>query len=304
MLLIGFEVGNYRIMNRELFLENTEGVSRVLCGTGGGTLGAYSAGFFSTLCRELGPEYFDRHLSVSVSVYESFFYVSNQPDTMERTWRDHIHGAQLIDWWNLLRGVSPLKYSYLTDIFQSDVSSLDTRAVLRKEVPEVLITDLETGEPVYRKPETHDEIFQLMEATCALPFHSPVTIDRRKFVDGTFSVGFPIKRALDQGHDEILVVYNKPSGLANFGNRKNKKYISAGLVALTGNLKLARLTLDHAERFNEADNLARENFERVEIVAPRRQVLQSIMDTNKERLDATIDMGIEDCEDWLRGKGY
>ena len=85
----------------------------------GGLAGAYSAGFASELCKKLGNEYFDSIYCYSVGSTIGTFFVANQPDVIENTWRKYVSGKQLIKPLNFLKGKPTLDLDYLISLFNN-----------------------------------------------------------------------------------------------------------------------------------------------------------------------------------------
>ena len=276
------------LLEEKLLTPLTEGKSRALVVGGGGIHGAFFAGFVSTLGRNLPHDFFDAIYAVSVGVYEATFFASGQPDTIEETWREHVDGLKLINPFNILRGQPILKLEYLTEIFQNEISRLDTQAVLQNTTPTYALTDLETGETVYKKPTTHEEIFKFMEASSALPIRPPIEIGGREYVDGTLSVGgFPIKKALADGHEEILVLSSRPNGF----------YESPIFRAFSMTTRVRKLSrnglkpcLEYGRIRRESHEMAIRNPGRIDFIEPDRQILLGGLDTNKKRINRTNDM--------------
>jgi len=293
-------------LERKLLTHLTEGKSRALIIGGGGIHGAFFAGFVSTLGRNLGHDFFDAIYAVSVGVYEATFFASGQPKTIERTWREHVDGLKLINPFNILRGRPILKLEYLTEIFQNEVSRLDTQAVLQNTTPTYALTDLETGEAVYKKPRNREEIFRYMEASSALPIRSPIEIDGRRYVDGNLSIGeFPVEKALEDGHEEILVLSSKLYGFHNdLSLRTISRTAKLANSFVRGKSNRIRLLSQYRNNLLESRKLAIRNPERIEIVEPDRQILFGFLDTNKRRINRTVDLGQKCAEDWLRDHGY
>lgn len=76
---------------------------------------------------------------------------------------------------------------------------------------EVVVTDLNTGNPVYLPMPRDDDPQKVLQATCAMPLLFPIYhIDGVPCLDGGVSDGIPWRRALDQGCDRVLVVLTRP----------------------------------------------------------------------------------------------
>ncbi len=253
----------------------------------GGLKGAFGAGVLAEWCRIFGPNYFDAVFASSVGVFAGTFYLANQPDTIEHTWRHLVDGKKLVNPLNVLFRRAILDLDYLVDAFQEEKSKLDVKAVF--ESPSRLIyvvTDFDSGEPVYIEP-TPQNIFQLMRASSAVPFvYKPVQVDGRTYLDGALSDDLPVEQALAEGFDRVVVITNKPRGHTKSAFGPFSKFISPFLPSQIQTL----LKRDRDRVRNDGG----ENLEGVFTIRPDQNLLlRSAMDSNKHRLNETVQMGIE-----------
>jgi len=190
----------------------------LIVGTGG-LRGAYGAGVVAELCRKLGPYYFDSLYASSVGTYAATFFVANQPGVIEDVWRNHVDGRKLIDYTNIFKNRAVLQLGYLARIFQNGLHCLDVNAVMHSRASLFYtLTEYATGKTAFITPQKN-MIFDMMSASAAMPLlHPPKIINGMGYVDGSLSDPLPFLKALADGHDEVVVVYNKPSGFF-VGNR-------------------------------------------------------------------------------------
>lgn len=198
----------------------------------------------------MGPDYFDAVYAVSSGVFAATYYVSNQGDEIEGTWRDRVHGNQLVSYWGMIRGTPVLKLDYLIDLFNGGAVRLDVDAVMRAPTRlEYVLTDFETGAPVYFDAKRPD-LFDLMRASCALPrvYPIPVMIDGKPYYDGGQSDPIPIQHAIDEGAERIVIVRTRAD---SYLKRPRSRRLGAWLVAKAPvATRQAWLTLH--ERYNAA----------------------------------------------------
>ena len=223
--------------------------------------GAFLVGVMKSIYHSLGTGYFDSIFSYSVGIFEQVFFAADQPKTMEKTWREYVHGNQLINFSNPFRGKPILDLDYLVDIFQSEKSFLRTENILASKANLfVFLTDY-----VSRQPKVLDikeyNVFDVMKAACALPiiYPKPVLLNGRRYVDGWLSPIKPFRelfKGVTKDFDEILAVISYP--------------------------KHARV-----------DGLAR-------VISPSKMPLLGMMDTNQERIIATIKQGEIDGQRYIQ----
>ena len=200
-------------------------MKRALVLQGGTMRGAYLVGAMKKIYELLGLNYFDTILATSVGVFEQAFFAADQPDIMENTWLKYVHGRQLINIFNPLKGKAILDLDYLVDLFQSDKSLLNLQA-LKNSKPNLLtfIADYKTREPkIVNLKEA--PVFDLMRATCALPIIYPrkVLIDGKRYVDCWMAPKDKLRAVLHENlkdYNEVLAItaYKKPDLLADIQN--------------------------------------------------------------------------------------
>jgi predicted patatin/cPLA2 family phospholipase len=261
----------------------------------GGLRGAYNAGVAVTLGRELGRDEIDSIYASSVGVYMAAFFAAGQYHPIEHVWRNLVHGDQLVDITKIFAGRSWLDLEYLAAVLQRDDknSRLDVAGVIESDIDVTYtLTDKKTGNPVYKTP-TEDNIFDLMTASCAVPFmHHSVNIQGREFIDGGISDPLPIKKALDDGNDKLIVIDDKLKGGGSHGN------IMKALSWLF-NPPIAKRLRSYREHLKDCYKTI-ENDSRIIAVRPDEPLpMRYFMDTSEKRINETFDRGIVDAEKFL-----
>ena len=180
---------------------------------GGALRGSYAAGVLHTLHEFGGPSQFDAIVAVSSGVFAATFFAAGQVEKMESTWRNLVHGSQLISFRRRLKGKPILGLDYLIDLFKGTVR-LDLEKVYSSH-PSLayVLTDYETGIPCYADAK-NGNTFDLMRASAGLPwlYHRPVLIQGTRYYDGGYSDPIPIRWLIEQGFKEIVAVLTSPIG--------------------------------------------------------------------------------------------
>lgn len=266
-------------------------MKRALVAGCGGLNGAYDAGVLSELGRQLGPTYFDAVYAASAGVFAAAFLVANQPNTIENTWRNLVDGTKAVNFANVFRGRAILDLEYLIEIFQNEKSRLDVEAIFASPVPLTLVvTDYATGIAQYVQPK-RGTIFPLMIASAAMPVvHWPVRVGGGFYFDGGLSDPLPAAKAIADGYDHVVAVTNKPDG-AYVGKRFNFSTFASGMLPH----QTSHLIKTHKYRVMAVEQLMREDS-RVTVIRPRESLpLRHILDTDKQRLNETVQRGIDDA---------
>jgi predicted patatin/cPLA2 family phospholipase len=228
--------------------------------------GAYTVGILRVFYEKLGLNYFDSIYSFSVGIFEQAFFVANQPETMENTWRNYVSGSKLINPFNVFRGKAILDLDYLTGLFQTEMSLLNIKQMLISPINiYCFVTDHSTRLPVILNLKEGENIFDIMRASCAVPLlYPPVKIGNKKYIDGVFAckkkIMMEIKRICDR-FDEIIVISN--SGSIRF---------------LPTNPK-------------------------IKLIRPSDMPLWHPLDTNRSRIIKTIEQGKMDALEFLQNQG-
>jgi len=263
----------------------------------GGLRGTYDAGVAFTLCRELGPDYFDAIYACSAGAYTAAHFALNQPDSGENVWRNYLDGNKLVNFFNLFHGRQMFDLEYLTDVFKSGETLLHAENLSR--IPTVLtyvLTELHSGNPIYVQP-TPENIFDFMKASSAMPFlHSPIILDGVAYIDGGLSDPLPFAKAKADGYEDIMIIYSKPRNFLgkeryDISSRLFAACISPQIASLLKRQKLHSQNIEH-ELESEKD---------IKIIRPKNQLpLTSFIDSDKGRMNATFDMGIADAREFLK----
>lgn len=272
-------------------------MSRALVVGSGGLRGGYDAGVTATLCRLLGPTYFDTIYVCSVGAYAGSFYAAGQPDIIEEVWKEHSHGTLLVNPLNILKGKSILDLDYMLGLFRRPPFKLDTEAILAS--PERLcfvFTDYASGEARYMSPKDKEEVFLFMRASAAIPMlHPPVFINGQKFFDGAMTDPLPVERALADGHGEIVVVCNKPRLEID---RQDKIFMFLVSLGYKGDLK--RLRQNYYGSWNRVEKAISESAS-VRAIRPTTKLpFRWNLDSAKRCLNEAVDLGINDALAFLK----
>lgn len=85
----------------------------------------------------------------------------------------------------------------------------ETFAAFPGEV-EAVVTNMDTGKAEYLPVPKRDEHFELLQATCALPFLFPVYhINGKPYMDGGAADAIPYDHAVEKGCDRVVVILTR-----------------------------------------------------------------------------------------------
>lgn len=261
---------------------------RALVVGSGGSWGGHDAGVLADLCRNLPKDYFSNGYGCSSGCFSLAYYFAHQPDEMEKVWRTLVTNHQLVNWLNRLRGREILDLEYLVHTLQSDPVRLDTEALFASPAKLIyVLTEAQTQKPTYFKP-TPQLIFDLQRASAAIPFvHRPVRIGGSLYFDGGLVDPLPIRAALHDDFDEIVVVYNRPR---DFHCSQETK-IMASLAKFLPE-PLSTLLKTRGERFQKIEE-ALESDSRIQVIRAKEKLPpRHTLDFDHQRVNKAIDIGM------------
>lgn len=273
----------------------------VLVVEGGAMRAAYASGVAQAL-QEAGlvP---DAIYGTSAGGAIGAWYAAGQADVGVTTW-ERVNDRALLSYRRALWGDRPvLDFRLLYGELYPNHFGMDVERLRAAPYPVfVTLTDADTAETEYVDLRKADDPFLHLHATSALPLVSeaPVTIGGRRFLDGGATAPLPLQKALDDGHDDLLVISNRPRGL-----RRPESPLLVAMVARRFPV-LADATRRHHALHNEAISLAealsegrappRHRHVRLRLVRPAKDLGVARFTRAVPRIRAAIAQGWKDGE--------
>lgn len=201
---------------------------------GGALRTIYSSGVCDGLL-EAGAPMPDYVVGVSAGIAYGVSYISRQKKRNLEILMRFANDKRYMSMRNLLdknnRCYFGLKFTYETIPSELIPFDYDTFAAYPGRV-EAVVTDLNTGEPVYMEVPRRDDKNILLQATCAMPLLFPIYhIDGISCMDGGAADAIPYERAFDVGCDRVVVILTRersyrrtPEKLQPVIDRYYKKY--------------------------------------------------------------------------------
>jgi len=111
------------------------------------------------------------------------------------------------------------------------------------------VTNARTGKSEYKNAMEMDRECTMLRATCALPMFFPaIDLDGEKYYDGGLSDPIPVKKALEDGCDKVLLVLTQPRGFI----KRLGKYDKMGARMLGRKYpEIKKAILSRPERYNK-----------------------------------------------------
>lgn len=179
---------------------------------GGGMKCAYNAGILDAFL-ENGIS-FDYCIGVSAGSGNLASYLAGQSGRNLRFFTKHIHSPHYFGWRSFLKtgDLFGLQYIYGTLTRSDGEDPLDYAAIMKNPTRyEAVVTNALTGQAEYfGKEMLHQDDYRLLMASSAIPaVCRPVLLQGIPYYDGGLSDAIPVKRALSQGCDRLVVILSK-----------------------------------------------------------------------------------------------
>lgn len=178
--------------------------------------GAFRTIFSSGACdgllaADIMPDYC---VGVSAGIAYGVSYISKQSGRNLEILTHYANDKRYMGVNNLLRPGNHRCYfglQFTYDTIPNELIPFDyeTFAAFPGEV-EAVVTNMDTGKAEYLPVPKRDEHFELLQATCALPFLFPVYhIDGKPYMDGGAADAIPYDHAVEKGCDRVVVILTR-----------------------------------------------------------------------------------------------
>lgn len=202
--------------------------------------------------------------------------------------------SDFISWKNIFNEQGMINLEYL-DKYAKEEHPLDLRKINRTLLNthvETVTTSLKDGKPKYLVTNK-ENIYQHIKASGTLPFFTKgqQIIDGHPLMDGGLSDPIPVKRAIDMGCSELVVIRTLPKDY-----REEWSYFGKiGSYWHRNNEDLKHIFENESKIYNDvADYLDLPNHPvKIHQIAPEKHLETTSYSTNKKRLDADYRNGLQ-----------
>lgn len=256
---------------------------------GGGMRGLYTGGVLDALTDEnLLADYV---VGVSAGACNGVSYVSGQRGRNLRINTVRVQDKRYLGLGNFLRTGSIFGMDFIFDEIPNRLEPFDYAAFQASSIDfEAGVSDVQTGLPVYfGKAEIRDHSL-VLRASSSIPCFAPmVRYKGRDYLDGGASDPIPVRRALEQGCDRVVVVLTRERGFVKspeagrrFYTRKYRHY--PGVVRM-----LDRRHAVYNETLSYLKELEKEG--RALVLAPEQPLGIGRYEKHVDKLKAAYDLG-------------
>ncbi len=181
----------------------------------------FSSGVMDALL-DAGVE-FPYVIGVSAGITDGFSYASKQTRRNYDILMNHRHDKRYVGLRNYIsdKSLFGLKFAYET--IPNDLYPFDWETFLKNPIEiKVGVTNVETGQCEYLDGKKLDQQCTMLKATCAIPFAFPIIhLNGKGYYDGGICDPIPVRKAMADGHEKMLIVLTRPKGYRKKLSRAN-----------------------------------------------------------------------------------
>ncbi len=266
---------------------------------GGSLRGIFSAGIMDALI-DHNVE-FNYVIGVSAGISNGVSYISKQKGRNLEIMQRFRNDKRYLSKRNLLKCRSIFGLDFIFEEIPNKFVPFEWETYRNfKGSIKIGVTDVKTGQIVYKDGKLMDKKCQMLRATCAIPFYFPmILVDGEKCVDGGISDSIGIKQSLSDGNLRNLVILTQPEGYRK-ELTKSAKYGAKFYERKYPNL--AKTMLNRHEMYNKTidflEKLERNSPEDIIILRPEYKL--NSFEKNIENLEKNYkhgyDIGIKNIE--------
>ncbi len=265
--------------------------------TGGGQRGIYAAGVFDRCIDE--NVRFDLCIGISAGSANVASFMAGQRGRNYRFYTEYSFRRQYMGFGLFLRTKSFFDMDYVYGTLSNSTGEDPLRYQALADNPAELLvisTNAQTGMPVYfTKRDVGQDNYDIMKASSALPFMCrPYRIGDTEYYDGALGDPVPVRKALDEGCDKVVLILTRPEDVPRTPQR-DEKYAARIQKQYP---KAAEALRHRAEKYNFGVALAREYVKtgKVLIISPDDTCGVGIATRKKDALDHLYRKGLKDGE--------
>ncbi|MCI5730077.1 MAG: patatin family protein [Eubacterium sp.] len=200
-------------------------------------------------------------IGVSAGIADGVSYISKQPQRNLEIMQKYRNDKRYMSRSNLKKNKSIFGLDFIFGDIPNQLIPFDMDTFKAYEGTCLVgVTNAETGKAEYKNAMEMDDQYTMLRATCALPMFFPaIELDGKKYYDGGLMDPIPVKKALEDGCDKVIIVLTQPRGyVKRFG-----KYDKMGARMLGRKYpNIRRAIKERPDRYNEAvrycESLAKE----------------------------------------------
>lgn len=186
---------------------------------GGGMRGVFTAGVLDFFLDE--NIHFPYVIGVSMGACNGASYISRQRGRSLKTVVGYINDKRYLSYSNFITTGNLFGMDFIFNELPTKHLPFDQETFDKSEsVFEIVASDCVEGTPVYFEKSTCESINNALRASCSLPIISTIVdYEDKKLLDGAVTDSIPVRRALSEGNEKLVVVLTRPK---EYRKRKSK----------------------------------------------------------------------------------
>ena len=258
---------------------------------GGGMRGLYTAGVLDAMLDDKIK--YDSIYGVSAGAVFGVNYLSKQKGRVLRYNKKYVNDKRYMSFSSFIKTGNFInkQFAYYDVPFKYDIFDEETYSKSKTNFYAVM-TNIETGEAEYPKIINCGIQIEELRASSALPFLSkPVQINDKKYLDGGIADAIPIKKAIEEGYDKIVVVLTRP---IEYRKKKSNKLLPKLFYSKYPNFIESINT--RYSRYNETLDYIEdlEKKKKIIVIRPSKFIKISRVEKDPNKLQEMYDLGTYD----------
>ena len=263
---------------------------------GGALRGMYTSGVLDTFLKNNME--FECVAGVSAGALNAMSYISKQPGRSAKINLEYCDDPRYIGRKAFIKNKGIIGYDYLFGDISENKVPFDYKSFENTNQRFIIVTtNCEKAETEYLEKSNCNDLFKAAQASSSMPLASAmVEINNNHYLDGAVTTSIPVKWALEQGYEKVVVVltrdktYRKPM----LSNKMKKLY----KLAYHKYPKLIEKLNTMPERYNKLQDeiIDLEKEGKIFIIRPEKEVTVSRLGKDKEKLENLYKEGIAETE--------
>lgn len=263
---------------------------------GGALRGMYTSGVLDTFLKNNME--FECVAGVSAGALNAMSYISKQSGRSAKINLEYCDDPRYIGRKAFIKNKGIIGYDYLFGDISENKVPFDYKSFENTNQRFIIVTtNCEKAETEYLEKSNCNDLFKAAQASSSMPLASAmVEINNNHYLDGAVTTSIPVKWALEQGYEKVVVVltrdktYRKPM----LSNKMKKLY----KLAYHKYPKLIEKLNTMPERYNKLQDeiIDLEKEGKIFIIRPEKEVTVSRLEKDKEKLENLYKEGIAEAE--------
>lgn len=263
---------------------------------GGALRGMYTSGVLDTFLKNNME--FECVAGVSAGALNAMSYISKQPGRSAKINLEYCDDPRYIGRKAFIKNKGIIGYDYLFGDISENKVPFDYKSFENTNQRFIIVTtNCEKAETEYLEKSNCNDLFKAAQASSNMPLASAmVEINNNHYLDGAVTTSIPVKWALEQGYEKVVVVLtrDKTYRKSMLSNKMKKLY----KLAYHKYPKLIEKLNTMPERYNKLQDeiIDLEKEGKIFIIRPEKEVTVSRLEKDKEKLENLYKEGIAETE--------